>query len=46
MFVGRATGARIVEMAHQTGARPGTDDYLAMVSYNGRQLLSALEVKP
>lgn len=41
-FVGRATGARIVPMAHQTGARRGTDTYLEMVKYNGARLLEAL----
>lgn len=37
-FVAEATGARVVEVAHQVGARPGTDDYLAMIGYNVRQL--------
>ncbi len=45
-FVGRATGAVAVPMAHQTGARPGTDDYLAMLQYNGKQLIEALGAKP
>jgi ABC-type Zn uptake system ZnuABC Zn-binding protein ZnuA len=36
------TGARLVKMAHQVGARPGTDDYLPMVDYNVRQLAAAL----
>jgi hypothetical protein len=29
-------------MAHQVGARPGTDDYLAMVDTNVRQIAGAL----
>ncbi len=41
-FVSENTGARVVAMAHQAGARPGTEDYLAMVDYNVRQLASAL----
>lgn len=41
-FVNRATGAKIVPMAHQTGARAGTDTYLDMVKYNGARLLEAL----
>lgn len=41
-FVSRATGAKIVPMAHQTGARPGTDTYLDLVKYNGARLLEAL----
>ena len=40
--VAQQTGARIVKMAHQVGARPGTDDYLQMVDYNVRQLAAAL----
>jgi ABC-type Zn uptake system ZnuABC Zn-binding protein ZnuA len=41
-FVARATGAQIVPMAHQPGARPGTDTYLDLVKYNGARLLEAL----
>jgi ABC-type Zn uptake system ZnuABC Zn-binding protein ZnuA len=41
-LVARQTGARLVKMAHQVGARPGTDDYLQMVDYNVRQLAAAL----
>lgn len=33
-FVARETGARVAEMAHQVGSRPGTDDYLATIDYN------------
>jgi ABC-type Zn uptake system ZnuABC Zn-binding protein ZnuA len=45
-FVARATGARIVPMAHQTEGRPGAGSYLEMLKYNGRQLLEALAAKP
>ncbi len=42
-FLAGKTGARIVEMAHQVGARPGAGDYLGMTDYNVRQLASALK---
>jgi len=42
-FVSENTGAKIVNIANQAGARPGTDDYIAMVDYNVRQLVAALE---
>ena len=38
-WVAERTGARIAEMAHQVGARKGTDDYLSMVDHNVRALL-------
>ena len=41
-FVAEKTGAVVVPVAHQVGARPGTDDYLAMVDYNVRQIAGAL----
>lgn len=41
-FIAEATGARIVPLAHQTGAREGAEDYLEMVDYNVRQLAAAL----
>ena len=41
-FLVQHTGARIVPMAHQVGARPGTDDYLSMIDYDVRQLVAAL----
>lgn len=41
-FVARQTGATVVRMANQVGARPGTGDYLAMVSHNVAQLAAAL----
>ncbi len=45
-FVEKQTGAKIVKMAHQAGARPGTDDYLSMVDYNVGQLAAALRGSP
>jgi ABC-type Zn uptake system ZnuABC Zn-binding protein ZnuA len=41
-FVSDNTGAKVVNMAHQAGARPGTEDYLAMIDYNVRQVVAAL----
>jgi ABC-type Zn uptake system ZnuABC Zn-binding protein ZnuA len=41
-FVSERTGAKVVNMAHQVGAREGTDDYLSMIDYNVRQLVAAL----
>lgn len=41
-FVSENTGAKIVSIANQAGARPGTDDYIAMVDYNVGQLVAAL----
>lgn len=35
-FVAEQTGARVAEMAHQPGARPGTDGYLEMVDHDVR----------
>jgi len=40
-FVADETGARILPLAHQVGARPGTGDYLSMVDYNVRLLMEA-----
>jgi ABC-type Zn uptake system ZnuABC Zn-binding protein ZnuA len=37
------TGARVVEMAQQTRARPEARDYLAAIDYNVRQVAAALE---
>jgi ABC-type Zn uptake system ZnuABC Zn-binding protein ZnuA len=42
-FVSQRTGAKVVAMAHQCGARPGTDDYLDMVKFNATQLANALK---
>jgi ABC-type Zn uptake system ZnuABC Zn-binding protein ZnuA len=41
-FVSQNTGASIVNMAHQVGARPGTEDYISMIDYNVRSLVAAL----
>ncbi|MBX3463799.1 MAG: zinc ABC transporter substrate-binding protein [Planctomycetes bacterium] len=42
----QATGARIVAMAHQPGARPGTDDYVDCIGHNVRVLAAALAAPP
>jgi len=42
-FVASNTGAAVVPMAHQVGSRAGADDYLAMVDYNVRQVVKAIE---
>jgi ABC-type Zn uptake system ZnuABC Zn-binding protein ZnuA len=41
--VAKATGARVVEMANQVGAREGVDDYLEMIDWNVRQVANALD---
>jgi ABC-type Zn uptake system ZnuABC Zn-binding protein ZnuA len=41
-FVAEQTGARVLAMANQAGARPGTEDYLAFVDYNVRQVATGL----
>jgi ABC-type Zn uptake system ZnuABC Zn-binding protein ZnuA len=41
-FVSQNTGAKVVNMAQQAGARPGTEEYLSMADYNVRQLAAAL----
>lgn len=41
-FIAQNTGAKVVNMAHQAGSRPGTDEYLSMADYNVRQLAAAL----
>jgi ABC-type Zn uptake system ZnuABC Zn-binding protein ZnuA len=41
-FVAQNTGARVVPLANQVGAREGTEDYISMVDYNVRQLATAL----
>jgi ABC-type Zn uptake system ZnuABC Zn-binding protein ZnuA len=37
--VAERTGAHVAEMAHQVGAREGTEDYVALIDYNVRQVL-------
>ena len=41
-WVAERTGARIVPLAHQVGARDGTPDYLSTIDYNVRALQEAL----
>jgi ABC-type Zn uptake system ZnuABC Zn-binding protein ZnuA len=41
--VAKETGAKVLPMAHQTGGRPDTDDYLAMIGSNVRELRDALK---
>lgn len=41
-FVAAQSGAVVVRMANQVGARPGTGDYLAMIDYDVRQVVAAL----
>ncbi|HWR20461.1 MAG TPA: metal ABC transporter substrate-binding protein [Verrucomicrobiae bacterium] len=42
-FISQQTGTRVVNLAHQAGARDGTDNYLAMIDYNVREMAAALE---
>jgi ABC-type Zn uptake system ZnuABC Zn-binding protein ZnuA len=41
--VAEQTGARIAAMAHQVGALPGTDDYLAFIDHNVQALARAYQ---
>ncbi|MGH8508073.1 MAG: metal ABC transporter substrate-binding protein [Gammaproteobacteria bacterium] len=41
-FLAEHTGARVLAFANQVGAWPGTDDYLAMIDYNVKQLAATL----
>ena len=41
-FLAKQTGAKVLNMAHQVGARPEADDYFRMIDYNIRQLQTAL----
>jgi len=41
-FVAAATGAKVVELAHQTGGRDGTDSYIAMIDHDVRATAAAL----
>ena len=40
-FVSENTGATVLQMANQAGAREGTEGYLEMVDYNVRQVVEA-----
>jgi ABC-type Zn uptake system ZnuABC Zn-binding protein ZnuA len=42
-FVAERTGARIARLAHQRGARPGTEDYIRSVDHNVLRLVEAIE---
>ncbi len=42
-LVASRTRARVARMAHQVGARPGTESYLRMIDYNVREFLRAVE---
>jgi zinc/manganese transport system substrate-binding protein/zinc transport system substrate-binding protein len=44
-FVAQETGAIVIPLAHQVGARPGTDDYISMLENNVRQIEKALKVE-
>ena len=44
-FVAAQTGAQVVRMANQVGARPGTDDYIGMINYDVEQVVGALKQK-
>lgn len=41
-FLAQHTTAKVVNMAHQVGARPQTDDYFRMMDYNIQQIQMAL----
>ena len=43
-FVAEKTGARIANLAHQCGSRPGTEEYADMLDHNVRELEAALSV--
>ncbi len=40
-FVAEKSGVKVVPMAHQVGSRPGTDDYVAMIDYDVKQVFGA-----
>lgn len=41
-FVAAATGAKVLDLAHQVGGRDGTDNYIAMIDYDVRTTAAAL----
>jgi zinc/manganese transport system substrate-binding protein len=43
-FLGRNTEAKVIELAHQVGARPEAEGYLAMFEHNVEQLREATGV--
>jgi zinc/manganese transport system substrate-binding protein len=42
-FLAEQTGASVANLANQVGARPGTDDYVAMIDYDVRELARVLD---
>jgi zinc/manganese transport system substrate-binding protein len=42
-WVAERTGARVVLLAHQAGARSGAEGYLEAIDYNVRQVVTALD---
>ncbi|MCC6764262.1 MAG: zinc ABC transporter substrate-binding protein [Deltaproteobacteria bacterium] len=42
-FVAGETGAKVLAMANQAGARPGTEDYVAFIDYDVRQVAEGLK---
>jgi len=42
-FVAERTGATVVAMANQVQARSGTDDYLALIDYDVRAIVTAMK---
>ena len=44
-FVEKNSGTKIIPMAHQCGARPGTDTYFSMIDYNIKQVLIYCKAK-
>ena len=45
-FVAESTGARVVALVHQCGAKPGVPDYLAAIEWNVRALAAAAAAPP
>ncbi|HVR75279.1 MAG TPA: metal ABC transporter substrate-binding protein [Planctomycetota bacterium] len=45
-FVSEATGAKVIRLAHQCGALPGTDDYISMVAENVKAVVETLGTRP
>jgi hypothetical protein len=42
-FVAEASGAKVLAMANQAGARPGTDGYVGFIDYDVRQVADSLK---
>jgi ABC-type Zn uptake system ZnuABC Zn-binding protein ZnuA len=42
-FVSEQSGAKVLAMAHQVGAREGAGDYLGMLDYDVKQIAASLE---